>query len=93
MTSTEPLLAPELFDFARQAKQAGMAFQVTTNGLLLPDRAEEVVDSGVDSLWVSLDGPPELHNRIRGHGESYQRAVEGLRAVERLARQRGRRIR
>ncbi len=93
VTSTEPLLAPELFDFARQATAAGMAFQVTTNGLLLPDCAEEVVDSGVDSLWVSLDGPPELHNRIRGHGESFQRAVEGMRKVRAAARARRRAVR
>jgi len=89
VTSTEPLMFKDLFVFAREVKQAGMAVQLTTNGLLLPRCASDVVDTGVDSLWISLDGPPELHNEIRGHPKSFQSAVSGLREVDRLARQRG----
>jgi len=89
VTSTEPLMFKDLFVFAREVKQAGMAFQLTTNGLLLPRCADEVVESGVDSLWISLDGPPEVHNEIRGHPKSFQNAVQGLRDVDRLARQHG----
>ena len=92
VTSTEPLLFKDLFQFAREVKRAGLFSQVTTNGLLLPRCAEEVVESGVDPLWVSLDGPRDVHNEIRGHPESFQRATEGLLAVHRLARARGKAI-
>ncbi len=86
VTSTEPLLFGQVFEFVRAVKQAGMSFQLTTNGLLLPRYAEEVVKSGVDSLWISLDGPLEVHNEIRGHPKSFQNAVEGLKLVHLLAK-------
>ena len=92
VTSTEPLLFAGLFDFAAEVRAAEMDFQLTTNGLLLPDCAEEAVESGVTSLWVSLDGPAEAHNAIRGHPESFQRAVEGLRKVREASVRTGRAV-
>ena len=85
VTSTEPLLFSGLFDFATEVRAAGMDFQLTTNGLLLPEHAQDVVDSGVTSVWVSLDGPADVHNAIRGHPESFQRAVEGLRKIREIS--------
>jgi len=78
ITSTEPLLYNDLFLFVRYAKEAELPVQITTNGLLLPRYAEEMVESGVDSLWISLDGPQEAHNLIRGNPSSYQQAVDGI---------------
>jgi Fe-coproporphyrin III synthase len=87
VTSTEPLLFDDLFEFARHVRSLGMSFQLTTNGLLLPSKAHEVVSSGIDHLWVSLDGPAEIHNRIRSNTASYQAAVEGINQVGLLAKE------
>lgn len=92
VTSTEPLLFDDLFMFAGEVREAGMACHVTTNGLLLPKFGREVVESGIESLCISLDGPLDVHNEIRGHPESFQRATEGLTAVDRLAKERGQAI-
>lgn len=78
VTSTEPLLYKDLIPFVLYAKEAGLPVQITTNGLLLPGLAEEIVKSGVDSLWVSIDGPRDAHNLIRGNPSSYRNAVEGI---------------
>jgi MoaA/NifB/PqqE/SkfB family radical SAM enzyme len=53
----EPLLAPNLVDMVRYAKGRGIHVSVDTNGsLLYRDRAEELVEVGLDRLRVSLDG-------------------------------------
>jgi hypothetical protein len=53
----EPLLAPNLVDMIRYAKARGVRVAVDTNATLLyRDRAEELVEAGLDRLYVSLDG-------------------------------------
>jgi len=53
----EPLLAPNLVDMVRYAKGRGIRVSVDTNAsLLYRDRAEELVEVGLDRLRVSLDG-------------------------------------
>jgi len=78
---TEPLIYPDLFDALRYARGRGLECGVTTNALQLPKKAEALAQAGLDHLYVSLDGPPEIHNAIRGHAQGFQRALEGLRAL------------
>ena len=53
----EPLLAPNLVDMIRYARSRGARVAVDSNATLLyRDRAEELVDAGLDRLRVSLDG-------------------------------------
>ncbi|HYB54004.1 MAG TPA: SPASM domain-containing protein, partial [Thermoanaerobaculia bacterium] len=54
---------------------------VITNGGRLETYARELVEAGIDSIAVSIDGPPEVHNRIRGKADSFDRAAAGVRAV------------
>ena len=48
-------------------KKMGLKHEVITNGsLLTEERAEKVIESGLDKLFISLDGPDEeLYNDIR----------------------------
>lgn len=89
ITSTEPLLYPDLFNCIKYAVNAGLEVQLTTNGYLLPKYAEDVVNSGATLLQVSIDGPPEIHNRIRGRNDCFQRAYEGIRCVNEIKKVRG----
>lgn len=50
----EPLLHPLLPDFILQATSRGFKCAVTTNGTLLPDRAEELLCSGVYKVNISV---------------------------------------
>jgi MoaA/NifB/PqqE/SkfB family radical SAM enzyme len=62
---------------------------VTTAGLQLEKYAEDLVRVGVTHLWVSIDGPPEVHNDIRGVKQSFEKSVAGIRAVEDAKRRLG----
>ena len=79
---TEPLMYPHLLAGVTRARQRGLGSAVTTNGLLLPRLADDLAEAGLDNLQVSLDGPEEVHDQIRGRRGSFARAYAGL---ERLA--------
>jgi MoaA/NifB/PqqE/SkfB family radical SAM enzyme len=80
----EPFLYPDLLPLVREVKKRGLTCTVITNGGRLEKHARELVEAGIDSIAVSIDGPPELHNRIRGQGDSFERAAAGVRAIARF---------
>jgi MoaA/NifB/PqqE/SkfB family radical SAM enzyme len=85
----EPLLYPDILPLVREIKSHGLTCTIITNGGRLEACAKELVDAGIDSIAVSIDGPPEVHNRIRGKADSYQKAEAGVRAVAAQRRKRG----
>ncbi|MBN1104521.1 MAG: radical SAM protein, partial [Deltaproteobacteria bacterium] len=82
ITGTEPLLYPHLREVARRVLASGHALQITTNGYLLQDYAAFFVEVGLTELWVSMDGPPEIHDFIRGVQGSFERAAKGIWEVQ-----------
>ena len=87
VTSTEPLLYKDIMNFAQYSKSKGLEFHLTTNGYLLSKFAQEIVDSEIDVLSISLDGPQEIHNEIRGKNDSFQRAYEGIKLIEKIKKE------
>jgi len=77
----EPFLYPDILPLIREIKGRGLTCTVITNGGRLEQHARELVEIGIDSIAVSIDGPPEVHNRIRGRGDSFEKAAAGVRAV------------
>lgn len=75
---TEPLVYPHLVESLELATGKGMYTSVTTNALTLPQKAEALCKAGLKELFISLDGPQEVHNFIRGNERSFQKAVEGI---------------
>ncbi len=85
----EPTLYKNLVRAVKSAKELGMKVQVTTNGILLPNLAEELFEAGLDSIWVSLDGPPEVHDEIRGVKGAFDKAFEGMKILDGLKKNKG----
>jgi MoaA/NifB/PqqE/SkfB family radical SAM enzyme len=86
----EPFLYPDLLPLVREIKKRGLTCTVITNGGRLEQKARELVEAGIDSIAVSIDGPPAVHNRIRGQADSFERAAAGVRAVARWRKELGR---
>ena len=78
---TEPLIYPHLFEAAKLVRAHGLHSAVTTNGLQLDKKAHALAEAGINEVFVSLDGPPEVHNHIRGHAHGFERAFAGLEAL------------
>ncbi|HEY7574300.1 MAG TPA: radical SAM protein, partial [Thermoanaerobaculia bacterium] len=77
----EPLLYPDILPLVREIKARGLTCTLITNGGRLEPYARDLVEAGIDSICISLDGPPEVHNRIRGKADSFQKAAAGVRAI------------
>ncbi|MBN1466289.1 radical SAM protein, partial [candidate division KSB1 bacterium] len=78
----EPFIYPELFELVRYAKGQRYTVQINTNGLYLSKYAGEIVASGLDDLIVSVDGPEEVHDRVRGLAGTFNLIREGIHAIQ-----------
>jgi MoaA/NifB/PqqE/SkfB family radical SAM enzyme len=63
----EPLSHPRIADMVAAAHGAGAKVELITNGTLLSERmSRNLIDAGLDMLWVSLDGStPESYADVR----------------------------
>jgi MoaA/NifB/PqqE/SkfB family radical SAM enzyme len=78
---TEPLAYPHIVKAVQYASERNLHTAVTTNALLLPNKAEALVKAGLSEIFVSLDGLQDTHNMIRGNEKSFQKALEGIRKL------------
>lgn len=75
---TEPLIYTHLAESLEYAREKKMFTSLTTNGLGLKRWSQVLDEAGLRELNISLDGPPEVHNFIRGNEHSFSKAVEGM---------------
>jgi len=80
----EPLINPEIIDIIKIIKKAGLRCNIITNGTLIKKYAEELIDSGLDEIIFSLDGPEEIHDSIRGIPGTFQKALAGFKQLNEL---------
>lgn len=80
-TGGEPLLRKDVGRLMYEAQRLGLRVNIGTSGSLLVDRLDEVARA--DSVMVSLDGPEDVMDALRGQGSHARavRAVERARAV------------
>jgi len=79
VTGGEPLLRADLLDVLSYAREQRMKTGIATNGFLVTSEiAQRIQLAGITSVQVSLDGMAATHNRIRGHPESFERAVDAI---------------
>ncbi len=81
VTGGEPTLYPHFLEFLQEAKHRGFVVHLQTNGTLLERIADSLVDLGVEMVTVSMDGPPEIHDAVRGQADAFRRTREGLKAL------------
>lgn len=78
---TEPLVYPYLEETLEYANKNNFFTAITTNALNLKQQAEILNKTGLNELYISLDGLEKTHNYIRGHKSSFQRAVSGIETI------------
>jgi MoaA/NifB/PqqE/SkfB family radical SAM enzyme len=63
----EPLFHPKTITWVKRLKELGAKVELITNGTILNERiARQLIDVGLDVLWVSLDGgTPESYADVR----------------------------
>lgn len=79
ITGGEALLRDDLEEVGLELYRRGYPWGVVTNGYLLDrTRLQSLMESGLHSVTVSLDGPEEQHNWLRRHEGSFARATEAV---------------
>lgn len=80
LSGGEALLHSDLGALCEPLRDAGIGITLLSTGLLLARDAERLV-RWCDDVIVSLDGPREVHDRIRDIPRAYAKLAEGVRAV------------
>ncbi len=80
LSGGEALLHSNLWKLCEQLRSIKIKITLLSSGILLRPHAEQIVKY-CDEVIVSLDGSPEVHNRIRNVPRAFEKLAEG---VERL---------
>lgn len=76
----EALMREDILELVSYAKGLGFRNAIASNGYLIDeDMAKRIVDSGLDSIILSLDSlKPEIHDRMRGIKGVAQRVFKAI---------------
>ena len=83
LSGGEPLLHNRWYELSKYIKGKGLYLELQTNGIPLEKEAERVVET-IDRVNLSLDGPENIHNQIRGSKEAFDKAVRGIRKINKI---------
>lgn len=86
----EPLFHPRVVDMVRRAKDLGTRVELITNGTMLtPELSKSLAKTGVDVIWVSLDGAtPDSYADIR-LGAELSKIIENIACLREAIRAEG----
>ena len=79
VTGGEPLLHPDFFEIMAHARDAGLAWGMTSNATLItPHVARRLARVGMRTISVSIDGLEQTHDRLRRTPGGFRRAMAGI---------------
>ena len=78
INATEPLLYKDIGKAISLFTSRDTHCALTTNGYLLRAKADELLQSNVHEINISIDGPRDIHDMVRGVSGTYERCIEGI---------------
>lgn len=75
----EPFLRKDLPEILKYSHDR-FHTSLVTNGWMLKEKIKDVKDN-LDYIFVSIDGIGDTHDRLRGRGGSFSKAIEGVKAA------------
>lgn len=81
-TGGEPLVRHDIVECGQEITCRGYMWGMVSNGMLLTsEKLDQLQDAGLKTIAISLDGFEENHNWMRGHHQSFERAVRAIKAL------------
>ena len=77
LTGGEPLLIPNLIDYINYSRDLGFDIVILSNGSLINDKFCKQIKDKIKWIQVSLEGPQNINDYIRGNG-SFQKILSGI---------------
>ena len=88
ITGGEPIMRNDLANIISEVRSMGFPVGIVSNGFALtPRKFVELVNSGLNSLTISLDGLEKEHNSLRKHPKSFANAMLAIRNAAEFVRQ------
>ncbi len=82
ITGGEPLVRKDLESVGLELYRREYPWSIVSNGMLLtPERFRSLRAAGLHAITISIDGLEEDHNWMRGHKESFARAVRAIKLI------------
>jgi radical SAM protein with 4Fe4S-binding SPASM domain len=80
----EPLMRPDVFDLAAEARAFGLPTALATNGTIMNETvAQRIVDVGIRRVSMSFDGPDAAtHDGFRGIDGAFDSSIRGFKALK-----------
>lgn len=86
----EPLIRRDIMDLLKESRRLKFETRmVVTNGLLLEDKAKELLESGITHISVSVDGIGNSNEIIRGVSGNFEKSLRGIRAIQEIKKDMG----
>ncbi|RME84666.1 MAG: radical SAM protein, partial [Planctomycetota bacterium] len=79
LSGGEPLMHPHLFELAEILRKEKIGTYLSTNGLLINDKNLPLIKQHFLYVGISIDGPPEIHDRFRGRDGAFERSLANIR--------------
>lgn len=81
-TGGEPLVRNDILECGREITRRGFIWGMVSNGMLLDtQKLQQLINAGLKTIAISLDGFESEHNWMRGNGNSFCRAVNAIKAL------------
>jgi len=82
-TGGEPLLHPDMGLFIKNFKDKGIKTSLISNGFLLPEKYQMLLEAGLDQLILSLDGSsPKIHDKLRNLPGVFENLTKGIKLIK-----------
>jgi radical SAM protein with 4Fe4S-binding SPASM domain len=82
-TGGEPLLRKDILEVMDYASKKGLKTGLATNGFFIDEiKSKKIKEAGISSIQISLDGPEEVHNKIRRNELSFQNAINAIKNLQ-----------
>jgi len=79
ITGGEPLMRADLWDIISYSKSRGLTVGMITNSLLFRKFQNEFEKASFKTIWTSVDGLEQTHNKNRGFSNAYKITLEAVR--------------
>ena len=83
----EPMLHPHWLEIVHLIKKNGLRCNIVTNGTFVGKYAKAIINSKLDEIIFSLDGPEEIHDKIRRVPNTFNRTINGFKKLKALKEQ------
>lgn len=85
----EPLLHKNLLKLIKYAKSKDALVSITTNGTLITkEKAKEIIESGLDSIYISLDSyNTKIHDSSRGVVGTRNKVFDGIKSLKEIKKE------